>query len=115
MKSGTVGNAPILVSGVVLTGAASRYESLVRHFGGTLLDIRTPDWGERLSEVGNDTFALARSFQLGSEPVDGSLTVEVDGQPTTAFSYDAVRRTVVIDPAPRAGATVDVSYQSWCR
>jgi hypothetical protein len=114
-KGGTVGNAPILVSGVVVPGFATRYETLVRHFGGTTLDIQTADWGERLADVGNATFALARSFRLGADPAAASIVVEVDGTATTDFRFDAARRTIVLDEAPPAGAEVVVRYRSGCQ
>jgi len=115
VKGGTVGNAPVLVSGVVVPGFATRYEALVRHFGGTILDISTADWGEQLAEVGNATFALARSFRLGSDPAVASIVVEVDGVATTGFTFDAARRTVVLDEAPAAGAEVVITYRSGCQ
>jgi hypothetical protein len=114
VKGGTVGNAPVLVSGVVVPGFATRYETLVRHFGGTTLDIQTADWGEQLAEVGNATFALTRSFRLGSDPAVASIVVEVDGVATTGFTFDVTRRIVVLDDAPRAGAEVVITYRSGC-
>jgi hypothetical protein len=115
IKSGTVGNAPVLVSGVVVPGIARRYEEVVRHFGGAVLDIRTADWGERLADVGNATFSLTRSFRLGADALADSITVAVNGSPVTDFRYDAARRTVVLERPPRAGAEVTITYRSGCR
>jgi hypothetical protein len=114
LKVGSAGNAPVLVSGVLTPGAATRYETVVRHFGGSVLDITTPDWGERLSEIGRDTFNLARSYALEGDPLAGSVIVLVDGQQTTDFVVDIQRRTVVLTDAPRAGAEIVIRYQSGC-
>lgn len=115
VKGGTVGNAPILVSGIVVPGVAIRYESLVRYFGGTILDIQTANWGERLADVGNATFSLVRSFRLGAAPAAASLVVELDGNATTDFTFDVARQTVILDEAPRAGAEVVIRYRSGCQ
>jgi len=114
LKAGTVGNTPILVSGVLTPGAAARYETVVRHFGGSILDITTPDWGARLSEIGRDTFSLARSYALEEAPRAGTVEVLVDGRPVTAFVLDVQRRTIILTDAPRPGAEVIVRYQSGC-
>lgn len=114
LKTGSVGNTPIMVSGVLVPGAAPRYEVMVRAFGGTVLDIGTPDWGSRLSDIGRDTFSLTRRYTLVGVPLTGTMTVTVDGRPTTDFVLDVERNTVILDAAPRAGAEVVVRYQSDC-
>ena len=114
LKTGSVGNTPIMVSGVLVPGAAPRYEAVVRAFGGTVLDIGTPDWGSRLSDIGRDTFSLTRRYTLVGVPLTGTVTVTVDGRPTTDFVLDVERNTVILDDAPRAGAEVLVRYQSGC-
>ncbi len=113
-KGGARANAPVLVSAVLNPGGARRYEALVDRFAGTRLDITRPDWGAQLGEIGVDTFTLSRSFLLASDAEAGSIVVEVDGRPTTAFAYDTARRAVVLDEAPGAGAEVVVRYVAGC-
>jgi hypothetical protein len=112
LKAGAVGNAPVLVSGVLPRGAP-RYEALVRRFGGAVLDITSPDWGAQLSVIGLDTFALSRSYTLAAEPDESSLEVTVAGAPAL-FRFDRARNTVVLDVTPPAGAEVVVRYRSSC-
>ena len=113
-KGGALTNAPVLVSAVITPGFAARYEELVDHFGGTTLDITSPDWGTRLGDIGVDTFTLARAFVLASDARADSIVVEVDGRRTTAFHYDAQRHAVILDTTPRAGGEVVVTYQATC-
>ncbi len=115
LKAGSLSRTPILVSAVVDPTAAVRYRAVADHFGGSILNITTPDWGARLSEIGNDTFSLARSFQLNGQPVPGTVTVEVDGQATTNFRVDQERGTVTLTDEPDAGADVRISYRTGCQ
>jgi hypothetical protein len=114
-KGGAVANAPVLVSAVITPGFADRYGQLVDRFGGTTLDITSPDWGSRLGEIGVDTFTLSRAFVLAGDAVPDSVVVEVDGRQTADFVYDEQRHTVVVDRPPRAGAEVVVRYVAECR
>ncbi len=114
LKAGTLSRTPILVSAVVNPRDSARYRAVANHFGGSTLDITTPDWGERLSEIGNDTFSLARSFQLNGSPVPGTVAVEVDGTPTTNFVVDVARGTVTLTDVPTAGADVSIVYRTGC-
>ena len=104
----------ILVSGVLPAVGAVRYQELVTTFGGASLDIAQPDWGEQLSQIGIDTFSLARSYALEGVPQLGSIIVTVDGEATTDFVFDDARNAVVLDDTPRAGADVTVVYRSGC-
>jgi hypothetical protein len=114
-KSGTVGNAPVLVSGVVTPGFASRYEEVVHAFDGAILDIQSPVWGTRLAEIGTATFTLARTFRLSDHATAASILVEIDGVSTTAFVYDDERRSVILRDQPAPGTEVTITYESGCR
>ena len=114
LKAGSVDNAPVLVSGVLTPGQAARYEAVIDAFHGSVLDISRPDWGERLSELGFDTFALSRTFGLQSDADPRSIVVTVDGVATTDFVWDPERRAVILDDSPDRGAAVVVSYVAGC-
>ena len=114
LKTGNLDNAPVLVSGVLTPGQASRYEAVVDAFNGTVLDISRPDWGEQLSLIGFDTFALSRTFALQNDADETSIVVTVDGRRTTAFSWDAQRSAVILDDPPTRGDSVVITYISGC-
>lgn len=105
-------NTPVLVSVVVTQGFATRYETVAAAFGGVVLDIASPVWGDELSEVGAATFGLQRLFRLGSTPDAGSVVVLVDGVATTAFTVQD--NAVVLDNAPDAGDVIDITYVAGC-
>lgn len=105
-------NTPVLVSVVVSVGAAPRYQAVAAAFGGVVLDVTDPAWGEQLSQIGAATFGLQRLFRLGGPPLLGSVLVTIDGTPTTAFTVDGA--SVILDAAPGAGALVAVTYQPGC-
>lgn len=112
-KAGSVSNAPVLVSAVLPAGGGDRYRAVVDHFGGISLDITSPDWGTRLSEIGNATFALSRSFQLGSPPRSGTVAVTVDGV-VAAFTVNAARAVIVVDGVVPGGSAVVITYLPEC-
>ena len=114
-KAGSVLNAPVLVSAVLPAGGGNRYRAVVDHFSGVALDITDPNWGERLSEIGVETFALSRSFSLGSAPRAGTVVVSVDGVPTNAFTIDAARRAIVLNASAPGGADVVITYLPQCQ
>ncbi|HEY1098180.1 MAG TPA: vWA domain-containing protein, partial [Myxococcota bacterium] len=113
-KAGALSNAPVLVSGVITPGQALRYQAVVDAFHGSVLDITRADWGSRLGEIGVDTFALARTFDLQTRTTRASITVTIDGVATTAFSYDTARGAVILDENPPTGAAIVISYQAGC-
>jgi hypothetical protein len=113
-KAGAVENAPVLVSAVLPPTGAPRYRAVVDHFGGSVLDITTPDWGTRLSEIARETFSLSRSFQLGTAPRPGSVRVTIDGVATDEFVVDVDRRAVVLDEPADGGAHIVITYAPQC-
>lgn len=105
-------NTPVLVSVVVQPGFSPRYETVANAFGGVILDITSPTWGEQLSTIGAATFGLQRLFRLGGPPEPGSVTVTVDGVATTAFTVDG--NAVILDDAPDPGALIEITYVAGC-
>ncbi len=110
LKGGSLSNAPVLFSAVSLF--APRYQALVEAFGGVQLDLAS-DWGTELGQIGDATFGLGRTFRLASTPTSGSVTVSIDGVPTTAFDVKD-GRLIVLDEAPPPGAEVTVTYVAEC-
>ncbi len=50
-------------------------------------------------------------FALQAAPVDGSVTVSVNGDRETAFSVDKEGPALVFDSAPAPEAVIEVRYQ----
>ena len=110
VKGGSLSNVPTLFSVVGVGG--ERYRQMVDAFGGVELSITDPDWGTALGEIGEVTFALQRTFRLAERPDPSSVTVDIDGTPTTSFSLDET--AVVLDDVPPPGATVTITYRADC-
>jgi hypothetical protein len=116
LKAGSVSNAPVLVSVVVDPSFSTRYQTVAQAFSGVVLDIRSPDWGEQLSQIGSATFGLQRLFRLASPPQPGTVVVEVDGTTLdpSAYTVDEQSRTVVVADTLPAGAVVEITYEAGC-
>jgi hypothetical protein len=112
VKGGVLSNTPVLFSSV--SGATPRYQAMVDAFGGVHLDINGEDWGTQLGQLGAATFGLQRAFTLANAAEPGSVVVEVDGQPTTAFSLEGDGDRVVLTDTPPAGAVITVRYRTQC-
>jgi hypothetical protein len=111
LKGAQLDHAPVIFS-LVGPPIAPRYQELVSHFGGVHLDITSPDWGERLGDLGEVTFASVRTFRLSNPPLDGTITVTVDGVPTTDFTVTG--RSVQLNDPPDPNTQVSVSYTPDC-
>lgn len=53
---------------------------------------------------------LTDRFKLTQAPVNNSLTVLVNGNPTSAFQYDRVQNQVVMNPVPSDSAKISFAY-----
>lgn len=118
VKNGTLTNAPVLFSAVTQIGRAARYERMVEEFGGLLVDIDDPAWGEDLAELGERTFALQRTFRLSNPPDPATLVVEVD-EVEQVVDVDFVIQgelgdTIVLNEQPPAGSVIEISYLADC-
>lgn len=113
-KAGAVENTPVLVSAVLSPFGSPRYRAVVDHFGGGVLDITTPDWGSNLSQIAEETFALASTFALSVSPRPGTVSVTIDGVATTAFTVDTQRRAVVLDEPADGGSDVVITFLPGC-
>ncbi len=97
---------------------AHRYLAATEAVGGSVMDIRAPDWGEVLDELGRRMTLPKTEFFLSSAPTDDGVAVEVieDGEPLDLYeglhwNYDPeinAVRFVSMYPAP--GAEVRIAY-----
>jgi hypothetical protein len=72
------------------------------------------NWGNSLSSVAAGSVTLADSFALSQEPLEGSITITVDGDDVTSgWTYDPATNEIVFDAdaVPENGAEVKVNYE----
>jgi hypothetical protein len=113
LKGGNLSNTPILVSGAITPGSP-RYEAVIDAFNGSTIDIAAPDWGPQLARFGVDTFSLSRTFVLAGTTDQSSISVSIDGQQTSAWTWDPSRNAVVLDDNAPSGSDVAIVYQGDC-
>lgn len=102
----------------------AQYISVANNTGGVVESICSANWGQTLSNIGLNSFGLRRSFQLSSQPVPVTISVQVNGTPipgtsptgTMNWSYDMGTNSVVFTQGstPAAGATISVTYTVAC-
>ncbi|GDX82274.1 hypothetical protein LBMAG42_40850 [Deltaproteobacteria bacterium] len=97
--------------------AGELYEATV-YTGGTFASICNTDWPETLVALAEGMpGASAYLFVLDETPVDGSLTVSVDGVlAESGWGYSQARNTVIFDEGsrPESGAVVTLRYAKVC-
>jgi hypothetical protein len=92
-----------------------RYATAVSLTGGVQSDICTQNWANDLQAISRSVFGSQRNFELtGSARGPPDLTVTVDGVPTTAWTWDAARNSVVFTTPPLSGANIVVTYRTAC-
>jgi hypothetical protein len=114
LKTGSIANVPILFSLVGSEFGMPRYNTLVSAYGGVAIDIDDVDWGQRLGQLGQQTFDLARTFRVTSPPADGSVEVLVDGTPLLPTEYVVNGVVITLNDEPPPGATVEITYTPDC-
>lgn len=109
--SALVGDAP--AGCVSQRGAAQpglRYHEVALASGGRTGSICDIDFGVLLEGLGADSVTLPLRFELGQEPLPGTVAVTVDGIEITAWVMDLSSPAIVFDEAPVAGAAIEVRY-----
>lgn len=108
--SALVGDVPdgcVSASGSAQAGL--RYAEVAQRTGGRVGSICDIDFGSLLSDLGQDSVVLPVRFELRDEPLLGTLSVEVDGQPRTDWALEP-GPAVVFEQAPVSGARIDLRY-----
>lgn len=106
--SALVGDAPAGCTSA--NGSAQpgvRYFDVVRATEGQAGSICSIDFTALLQDLADGSFALPTRFTLRSGSAD-SVSVTVDGSPTTAWTLDGA--DVVFHEAPASGARIEVRY-----
>lgn len=79
--------------------------------GGTIMSICSIDWGYDLEQVAKQSY-LAASFYLAETPINGSVSVLVNGVPASGWSYNNVFNSVTFEPdaVPEDGEEIVIQY-----
>jgi hypothetical protein len=77
---------------------------------GLLLDVCDKAWGSRVDELALASLAALRRYTLSDIPYLLSLSVTIDGTPTSAYSYKADSNEVVFEVPPTGGSEVGITY-----
>lgn len=79
--------------------------------GGEFVSICSSDWGVDLEALAHDSI-LDNSFELSDVPFEESITVEVDGVPTTDWTYNILENSIIFDSShiPPSESTIEINY-----
>lgn len=97
------------------SGNGLRYQQAAQASGGEWLSICSSDYAPLLQDIANRTFGPQTAFTLSAIPGGaGDITVSVDGQATTAWTYDPAANAVIFDTAPPPGSQIQIAYRKIC-
>jgi hypothetical protein len=113
------GAGGLLISGVVDADGCNEgdagYAEAIAATGGLHLSICGADWGAAADALAATSVAGVWTFSLGGDPDVTTITVEVDGAPTAAWTWDPATGALTVEPVPGAsGVTVRYREQVAC-
>ena len=88
------------------------YEATVAT-GGLFLSICAEDWASHLEALAEGSASDLSSFELTQWPVPATVSVQIDGVPsTTGWTYNSTDNSVDFDEdhVPLGGSTIEVQY-----
>lgn len=91
------------------------YWDIVNYYGGDWYSICATDWGVQLQNMANN-IAGRISYPLNEgDPIESTITVTVNGQVTTKWSYDSNLNSIKFDDdsIPNPGETIKIEYATW--
>ena len=104
----------VILSAIVDPAIGIRYDQAASMTGGLSVDNNTnPNWINTLSQLAWLSMSWQDTFELSQIPVDGTITVEIDGVATgIGWYFDGVINAVVFEPdyIPQTGETVTIRY-----
>ena len=80
--------------------------------GGTFLSICAEDWGTPMEELARESLAV-NTFHLSDNPIEDTISAEVDGVISTDWTYDSATNGVTFAPVPGEGSIIDITYAIW--
>ena len=96
-------------------GFGSGYYDMTQRYNGEWYSICATDWGNQMQDLA-DTVSTRRTFTLDEpDPIEESITVLVNGQIATGWSYDPAGNAVVFaeDSVPEPSQTITIEYGIW--
>lgn len=100
---------------------SATYQQMATQTGGVMYEVCTPDWNQKLQDLGKTAFGYRTMFFLNSTPdfTGGkTLDVRVNGalSPTGDWTYDAATNAVKFAPTktPGPGQQLTVEYFTAC-
>ena len=103
----------ILLAGLVGFGAG--YYNMTQRYNGDWYSICAADWGNQMQDLA-DTVSTRKTFTLDEpDPIEESITVLINGQAATGWSYDPAGNAVVFaeDSVPEPSQTITIEYGIW--
>ena len=100
---------------------ATTYKQMAMATNGVIHEICTPNWSQKLQDLGKTAFGFRTVFYLTASPdLTGGkmLDVKINGVtvPATDYTYDAAINAVKFDPmkTPGSGKTLTITYFTAC-
>jgi len=88
------------------------YYDVVTDLGGTFMSICATDFGTQMDTLARESMAI-QIFYLNNNPIESTISVEVDSTIATGWSYDPAISAIVFDTAPGEGSSIEVTYAIW--
>ncbi len=92
--------------------AGTDYYNLVTLMGGTYLSICAEDWGTPMEELARESLAQT-AFYLTGDPIESTISAEVDGVISTDWIYDSSINAVIFTVIPAEGSLINITYATW--
>lgn len=96
-------------------GLGEGYYDMTQRYNGDWYSICAPDWGQQIQNLAN-TVVTRKIFDLDEpDPIETTLTVAVNGQQVTNWTYDNSTNAVIFDEdsIPLSNQTVTIEYAVW--
>jgi archaellum component FlaF (FlaF/FlaG flagellin family) len=90
----------------------SGYYDVVTELGGEYMSICATDWGNQMDTLARETIASS-IYYLGSNPIEPTIEVVVNGIIVTNWEYDEILNAIVFDTAPAEKSITDITYALW--
>ena len=91
------------------------YWDLIDYYGGNWYSICASDWGAQLQDLAGEVTGRRTFFLDEPDPIEATISVTVNGQATTEWSYDASLNAVIFNDGhvPNEGQTIIIDYAVW--
>jgi len=88
------------------------YYDVVMDLGGTFMSICADDWSVTMDTLARDSMSIL-SFPLSGDPIEDTISVEVDAVISTDWTYDSSINALTFSVAPSDGSEIKVTYAVW--